>query len=206
MTATPPDVVITQYELKCQSDAGKKLSTSQIKNGIINEIQINRNYTAAEELFQDLLANLTAKKVTYEQLKQEHQKAFRYREVDVANFQRSIAKIVQQAPNPPKALHYANFLLKEVDPPLRDEKIENTVLIHLIKLYSRHGGDYLDKGLDFVKIGVERELARTPKTSRPMHYLPENAFEVTCTPILRYHQMKFSRNGLSLESWQPKTF
>ena len=85
-----------------------------------------------------------------------------------------------------KHLPYAKFLLNEIDPPLHDAEIENTVLIHLIKLYFRHRSDYLDKGLVFVQTGVERELAhelaRDTKTSRLVHYLLEDVFEVTCIP------------------------
>ena len=74
------------------------------------------------------------------------------------------------------------------------QRFENTVLIHLIELYSRHRCDNLDKGLDFVQIGVEHglvyELTRTPKHQ---DHLLKDAFEVTCMP-------KISPNAIT-EKW-----
>ncbi|KAI9275829.1 hypothetical protein BDA99DRAFT_496556 [Phascolomyces articulosus] len=205
---------ITHYQLKCKNAAGEQPTPTEIMHGIHNEIY-NRNYKAAEELFQDLIKSLENKKMTYEQRQRQQQQEyqqyqqqslpFRFREQDIISFQRSIAKLVRLAPTPSKALHFTHILLYKIDPPLRDPKIENTVLIHLIKVYSKYGGEWLVKGLDFVKIGVERGLAQTPKISKPMYHLPDDAFEVTSIPILRHHQLKFSRNGLSLESWGPRT-
>ncbi|KAI8148842.1 hypothetical protein BJV82DRAFT_663193 [Fennellomyces sp. T-0311] len=188
MSTAYGQVRYTQHELKCRSAAGQQLMPSQIMHGISNEIVQNRNYTAGEELFQDLVRMLKSKRA--------------YQNMDIASFQKSIAKLVRFAPNGNKLMYYAGMLLNDFWPPLRDERIENTILIDIIKLYGRWRGEYWTKGLDFVKIGVERGLG---VSSNRMHFFQqEDVFESACMPILRYHGLCFSRDGLSLEKRPPR--
>ncbi|KAI9490892.1 hypothetical protein BDB00DRAFT_835877, partial [Zychaea mexicana] len=207
-TSRAPRDIHTQFALKCRAAAGEKVTSIQIRHAIINEIHINKNYPAAEELFQNLLTLLQVNKssrITCDDPRSQQQGRPQYRVSDISSFQKSIAKIVRHAPYPTRALYYANIFLNDVEPPLRDAKIENTLLIDLIKQYARHGGDFLIEGLDFVKIGVERGLAQQEQQSsrslsRPDHHFAQmNAFEIASMPILRHHRLRFSKDGLLLE-------
>ncbi|KAJ8663014.1 hypothetical protein O0I10_001191 [Lichtheimia ornata] len=192
----------TLYQLKCRVAAGQRPILTHVMRAIQYEINHNHDYNAAEELFRDLLLMLNLERIDdgahsliSSPLEDDAYSVRRsvYSELDIACFQKSIGKLIRAAPQPRIALKYVCYLF-QLDPPMRNERIENTALIDVIRVYARARGEYLVKALDFVEIGVERGLA-IPHNTRIKHHLNDDAFQVACHPILRHNRLRFSDDG-----------
>ncbi|KAI7885482.1 hypothetical protein K492DRAFT_171502 [Lichtheimia hyalospora FSU 10163] len=199
MPGDPSYAIHTLYELKCRVAAGQPLILNHVMRAILYEINRNNDYFAAEELFRALLLMLNLNPIdngTHTLLSPLENHAARrsvYSELDIACFQKSIGKLIRAAPQPKIALKYVCYLF-QVSPPMRNERIENTALISVLRVYARARGEYLVKALEFVQIGVERGLA-VPHNTRIKHHLEDDAFPVACHPILRHHRLRFSDDG-----------
>lgn len=203
MPSNTPYAVHTLYQLKCRVAAGQPPILSHVMRAIQYEINHNKDYNAAEELFRDLLLMLHLHPIDNGQhtlmssLETDTMTRSVYSELDVTCFQKSIGKLIRAAPQPKTALKYVCYLF-EVSPPMRNERIENTALIDIIRVYSRARGEYLVKALEFVQIGVERGLA-VPNNTRIKHHLNDDAFQVACHPILRHNRLRFSNDGTTID-------
>lgn len=202
MPSNTPYAVHTLYQLKCRVAAGQPPILSHVMRAIQYEINHNKDYNAAEELFRDLLLMLHLHPIDdgphtlMSSLDHTMTRAV-YSELDITCFQKSIGKLIRAAPQPKTALKYVCYLF-EVSPPMRNERIENTALIDIIRVYARARGEYLVKALEFVQIGVERGLA-VPNNTRIKHHLNDDAFQVACHPILRHNRLRFSNDGTTID-------
>ncbi|KAI9276856.1 hypothetical protein BDA99DRAFT_494307 [Phascolomyces articulosus] len=122
-------------------------------------------------------------------------------------FQICTSAMVRYASDPEEALLYAHFFLTKVYPPLRDEHGELCILTGLIHVYADSGDSkYLHDGLDLVKIGLERGMLLSSYDGidghaldlREGHERSSKIFAWVSHKILRFHQLKPSRDGASL--------
>lgn len=200
MPGDPSYAIHTLYQLKCCVAAGQRPILTHVMRAIQYEINHNHDYNAAEELFRDLLLMLNLERIDdgaptllEDGDDDDTMRRSVYSELDIACFQKSIGKLIRAAPQPRIALKYVCYLFR-LDPPMRNERIENTALIDVIRVYARARGEYLVKAMDFVEIGVERGLA-VPHNTRIKHHLNDDAFQVACHPILRHNRLRFSEDG-----------
>lgn len=133
-----------------------------------------------------------------------------YREVAVNSFQRAICSLVRHAPNHHLALKYLCFYLEQIDPPLRTERIETTMLINIIHVFAqeRYSIDMAYRALDYINIGLERDILHFSKYHQNCN--PRNAkfqdpasvFYSVSRPVLIRLKLEFSDDYRSV---QPNT-
>lgn len=121
---------------------------------------------------------------------------------DITDFQIALATLIRCAPSPEQALEYVH-LVHDLDPPLRDLRFENTVLIDIIQVYARFRGNYVNKALDFAMIGLERGLA-LPGNKEKHVFKKDDVFEQAIAPILRLNGLRLTEDRLSAENFQPR--
>lgn len=121
---------------------------------------------------------------------------------DAAAFQRAICSLVRYAPTRDKALKYLCFFLDQIGPPLRTAKTEITMLINIIYMYAKDASSpgVAQQALDFIKIGLERDVMNIPAEHDPNDSFqdPANVFFSVSKPILRQLNLRFSQDRRSL--------
>lgn len=133
-----------------------------------------------------------------------------HREVVIHCFQRAICSLVRHAPNHHLALKYLCFYLEQIDPPLRNERTESTMLINIIHVFAqeRQSIEMAHRALDYINIGLERDILHrsqyhpncTPKNAKFQD--PASVFYSVSRPVLIRLKLEFSDDYRSI---QPNT-
>ena len=178
---------------------------------ILNELKSNSDFQAGEKLFSHMLEKLQLQDSlgrpadVHSPDKPQYSRDQAFTNAEMNYFRKTIATMIRYAPDPETGLRYASFFLNQLHPPLRDAQTEITVLINLIYIYGRNGSDvYMKAGLDFVKIGLERELVlhRTTAIERKRAFNdPTSVFSSVSKPILKYHNLQPTPDGKGLEKY-----
>lgn len=175
---------------------------------------LQATYSQAEKLFQDLMdkMRLTDNMGNPARLPDDndnnmdrhgyYQNTNHTTRFDAAAFQRAICSLVRYAPTRDKALKYLCFFLDQIGPPLRTAKTEITMLINIIYKYAKDVSSpgVAQQALDFIKIGLERDVMNIPAEYDPNDSFqdPANVFFSVSQPILRQLNLRFSQDRRSL--------
>ncbi|KAJ8656222.1 hypothetical protein O0I10_008016 [Lichtheimia ornata] len=177
---------------------------------------LQTTYSQAEKLFQDLMDklrltdnmgnparvpannnnNMDANNKGY------YQNTTTMNRYDAGAFQRAICSLVRYAPTRDKALQYLCFFLYQIGPPLRTAKTEITMLINIIYMYAKDKElpNVAQQALDFIKIGLERDVMNVPPEHDPNDSFqdPASVFFSVSKPILRQLNLRFSQDRRSI--------
>ncbi|KAI7877420.1 hypothetical protein K492DRAFT_197739 [Lichtheimia hyalospora FSU 10163] len=122
---------------------------------------------------------------------------------EIHTFQSAIYSLVRYAPNHHLALKYLCFFLEQIDPPFRNERSETTVLINIIHVFAqeRHSIDIATRALDYIKIGLERDILHFPgyQSHRSQFQDPAAVFYSVSRPILARLKLEFSSDYRSIQ-------
>lgn len=130
------------------------MSIHELRKGILTEAKHNNNWAAATELFAQLHA------VVQSRLKvSRHSQNFPLSKPESKSVKIAFELLVRYAPTVSEANHYYLILLKEYDPPIRDDECVNYCLISLIYKYAKSfEEEYWEKGLGLVQVALDRGL------------------------------------------------
>ncbi|KAI9498850.1 hypothetical protein BDB00DRAFT_796930 [Zychaea mexicana] len=174
---------------------------------LLDAIKLDKDFYGGKKLYSHYLKGVLKTKDPSNQYpdlhdpnKPAYQRARHLSDEEIRIFQKATSSLVRYAPNPDVALRFAEFFLVQVAPPLRNEQTELIILVSIMYCYThaRHNKcEYLRKGLDWVRIGLERGLAlrRTKVPLRSGFERTSQMFASTAEPILSYHRLTPSADG-----------
>ncbi|KAG0329460.1 hypothetical protein BGZ99_001846 [Dissophora globulifera] len=209
-----------------ESTAPQILRIENIHEAIVEEVRENQNWENAYTLFTHYLApvilaseraaalniapaevsHVTSRVVDFEDDAQggKSRKTLTSRDISLA--QRSLCAMVRYAPSPDQSnIIYMFYLQRE--PPLRNDDTTNHCLISLIYQYAqqRQKPDVQAKGLDLIKVALERGLGlpsyeAVPKHGRYADSKPRGSILTSVSrPILVLVKQRITQDGRRLE-------
>ncbi|KAI7868913.1 hypothetical protein BDF14DRAFT_1789293 [Spinellus fusiger] len=178
---------------------GQPANPIEIGWAIVTESKINRNYTAAEDLFQQLLQAMHLKIDTQGNNSSYIGRSTRPNYIDA--FRKACTTMVRYARSPQKAIDYACWFLKTIDAPLKDSTCVQYMVNNLIYVHAcSQQEEYLRKGLDFVRIGLGCGLAGESTLVMKRGETSNKVFEQVCRPLLVHFKLRIAPDRKSLET------